>query len=309
MSETLFYLNRRAGSGRAAEVWRRLVAARPELASARCIDAHDPQAGAAALESHLSSAEPPAGAGRRVIAIGGDGTLHWVIQRLLAQSPGSRPAVGIVPAGTGSDFARHLGLPKGPEAALHRALSAAPRPIDVIAAETLGEDGAVTGCRYVFNVASLGLSGMVAERVNAMGDRGAFPFVRATVHGILRYRSRRCRIRIDGEDSYEGGLFLLAVANAPYFGKAMHIAPGAQIDDGLLDVVLIEPLSRAESLLRLPQIFFGAHVSSKKVRCLRARTVEVEPLEAMPSLELDGELWDPPPLRFRVLPQAAAFLY
>jgi diacylglycerol kinase (ATP) len=226
----------------------------------------------------------------RVIVIGGDGTMHLVGNLVIELGFGTRIALGLVPTGTGSDFARTLGLPGDPLRARDRALTAAPRSLDALQLVTSDDRR-----RFVFNVASAGISGPVDEAVNAMPGRGRAAYLRATLAAVWRYRPASCRVVVDGELWHDGGILLVAVANGETFGRGMRIAPGARPDDGVADVVLIRPVPRWQLPARLPQIYLGTHVHTRYVRTGRARQVRLEPRAPFPPFDLDGETFPPAP--------------
>lgn len=301
---TLVMVNPAAGGGRGARQWRLLRAKVPEIAEAAAIEpAGAPEARAELRRRLLEDGH------ERLLIIGGDGTaqlaanvlLELEAERLLRASD---VALAVVPAGTGSDLARHLELPRDPQAALRHVLSAKPRPLDAIAFTT--DDGRR---RAVLNTASFGLSGSVVREINANPKRGALSYLAATLRGLLRYRPASCRVEADGALLGDGPFFLVAVTNGRYFGKGMKVAPAAVSDDGLAEVVLVPPVPRWQLPLRLPQFFTGRHVALPFVTVRRARQVRLLPAEDAPPFELDGEAADAAPATLEVLPGALRILY
>jgi diacylglycerol kinase (ATP) len=298
MQGTLFLVNPRAGSGRAGRVWDRLRAAVPALAAAEAILAADPEEAGRALDRRL------AGPVERLIAIGGDGSIHLAVNRLFASGRQGEVALGLVPAGTGSDLARTLGLPRDPRKALDLVLSGTARPLDVIEARPdAGER------RYVLNVASAGISGLVDELVNAQPRRGSLAFLTATLRALGRYRPFACQLTADGEPWYEGEVFVLAIANGRSFGKGMRIAPRAAPDDGLADLVLVRPMPRWQIPLRMPRVYLGTHLDQPSCLWRRARSIRLEASGTFPPFDVDGELMPSGPATFTLLPGAVRFLY
>jgi diacylglycerol kinase (ATP) len=292
-------LNPAAGSGRAARVWAALVASEPTLAGVRLVAEAHPAAASAALAAAL--ADP---AIERCLAVGGDGTLHWVVNRLLADGDAARVAVGLVPAGTGSDFARGLGLPRKPAAALLHAATAPARALDALCVEPhTGE-----APRFVVNIASAGLSGLVDSKVNALRRRNTFTFLAATLSALGEYTPRQLVVRVDGELLYAGRSFLVAIANGRYFGKGMKVAPHAVVDDGLAEVVVVGDLAQWQLPMRLPRLYLGTHLGHPQVHYRRGGVVELEPAEALPPFDVDGEVMPSGPASIRVLPGALRFV-
>ena len=290
MSATLVLVNPAAGGGRAGRFWERLQPEAEAFAPVRVVTPDGAEASRrAVLEAVESGCE-------RVVAVGGDGTAHLAAGVLLGAR--SAATLGIVPAGTGSDLARPLGIPRDPGRALRRALLGPPLAID--AGRCDGERGGF----FFVNIASAGVSGMVDETVNAVATRGRATFLRCTLTALARYRCVPVRVWADGEEWYAGPVLLLAVANGTTFGKGMRVAPGAALDDGLFDVVAVGEVGGLQLARRLPQLYFGKHLGAKPVRFRRAREVRLEPAAPLPPFDVDGETYPSGAVTFRVLPRA-----
>jgi YegS/Rv2252/BmrU family lipid kinase len=244
-----------------------------------------------------------------VVAMGGDGTISEVADGLLDGDGSAREGAlfGILPAGTGGDFRRTLGMPNTlPEAAA--ALRAGKTAkIDVGRLEYTSHDGQ-PAVRHFVNVSSFGIAGLVDDIVNrsskALGGR--LSFMMATVRAQMRYRNQRVRLRVDGGTREEHTIHNVAVANGRYFGGGMMIAPDAKLDDAAFDVVELGDFSRMELLTSGMRVYKGTHVSLSKVRICRAQLVEAEPVESDEQvlLDVDGEQPGRLPARFRLLPRA-----
>lgn len=301
MSRTLFVCNPSAGGGKAGRLKGRLQALCPESRTG-WIEAESAAAAGGRLRQAL--ADPDVS---RVVAVGGDGTLHGVAEVLLESGAADRTALAVVPAGTGSDFARSLGIPRRLEKALSLALTAEPRPVDAIAVETdSGKHG------FCLNIASAGLSGAVDLAVNATGvhAKGVHgSYLLTTLKAVLAYRPVACRVLVDGEELVDGPFFVVAMANGRYFGQGMKVAPDARLDDGLLDVVLVPPVPKWQLPVRLPQFLAGRHVRLSQVVVGRAREVRIEPPPGFFPYDLDGETLDAEAATFRILPGALSFCF
>jgi diacylglycerol kinase (ATP) len=204
-----------------------------------------------------------------VVAVGGDGTLHLALQ---AVADTGLP-FGLVPAGTGNDFAEQLGLPAGPTRAAATVAAALregrTRPVDL--ARMTGLDGFD---RYYGAVLGAGFDAIVNERANAMRwPRGARRYDLATYLELVRLRPRRYEITIDGR-RLDVDAVLVAVGNTASYGGGMRICPAADPTDGLLDVVVAN-CSRATLVRLKPSVYKGTHVEHRAVSAYRARTVEV----------------------------------
>ncbi len=296
-SRTVVMINPAAGGGQAVEVWRRLRAAVSALDDARVIRAPDAEASRRELVGLLRRGVD------RVLAVGGDGTAHLVVNTLLEEGVGDSVAFGLVPAGTGSDLAKSLGLPSRPLPALRQVLAAEPRAIDAIRVEVAGGESC-----FVVNIASAGLSGTVVPAVNTNPKRGQLTYLSTTLSALIRYRPTPCRIELDGEAFHDGGFFLVAMANGQFFGKGMRVAPEASLDDGRINVVLIPPVPLWQLPYRLPQFLTGRHIKLPIVRSTRAERVRLEPATGFPPYDVDGECLSAGPAEARILPGALRVL-
>ncbi len=222
----------------------------------------------------LARAAARRGAGR-VVAWGGDGTVNEVASALAF----SQVAMGIVPAGSGNGLAGELGLPSDPARALDVALDGAPRAIDV------GEMGG----RYFVNVAGVGFDADVARRFDAAGNRrrGLASYLWMTGQSLLHY-TPACYTVTAGEWRRTVRALLVVVANGSEFGNRMRIAPGARIDDGALDVVVVEERSRAQTIGQLPLLALGRVDRSAMWSSRPAETMAIE-CETPMWFHVDGE--------------------
>lgn len=281
MSATLVIVNPSAGGGRAGRIWSRLEPLMYELFGdlVVAITEHPAQVG-----EHLDKARD-AGL-TRIIAVGGDGTSHAIVNALLAlqekDSSGPSMIFGQLPVGTGQDFARALKIPQDPEKAIHWLAKAAPKPIDVGTIEYANQR------QFFLNIASAGVSGKVDQRVHG-SKRYPWTFWLATVRSFLTYRQPTVQIRLDGQEWYEGPLWLVAAANGSTFGRGMTIAPNAQVNDGLLDVVVVKEASRVTALRAFNTVYSGAHLNHPCVEVRRGQMVEVKAVDTPLALDLDGE--------------------
>lgn len=229
-----------------------------------------------------------------VVAAGGDGTLHEVVNGAVQTSA----IVALLPMGTGNDFARATGLPRDPLQAADVVRTGVVAPVDL---GRLGEE-------WFVNVAACGFDATVGERINRgyRHLRGTAAYLAAVVETLWRYRATDMKVRVD-DQTVEIRAMLCAVANGISYGGGMRIAPDARWDDGLLDVCIVRECGRAEFLLAFPKVFRGAHRDHPKVMMLRGRQVHVESRPPVPVL-VDGEMCGETPARFSVLPGALRLL-
>jgi diacylglycerol kinase (ATP) len=230
----------------------------------------------------------------RVLVIGGDGMIHHSINALAQRKEIDHleVPVGIIPAGTGNDFARALGLHLNhPERNLDHYLSTEPRSVDL---------GEIDGVRFGA-ICSTGFDSIVNERANQMSwPRGKRKYDFAMIQELPRFKPRHYRITIDGQTS-EVLAMLIAIANGPSYGGGMKVCPDAQLNDGLLDVMVLKPVPKGEFLRIFPKVYQGKHVSHPQVEISRGRTIHIEG-EAI--TYADGERIGPTPVQVKVLPGA-----
>jgi YegS/Rv2252/BmrU family lipid kinase len=248
---------------------------------------------------------------RRVVAVGGDGTLNEVVNGCFHAGGAPLAAgltVGLVPSGTGSDLRRTLRLPTDPGAAAALLAGGSTRTID------LGRIDFPDGTRRLFvNVADCGLGGEVVARVNRGREKrggllGTAIFLGVSISELMTYRNRDVILTIDGE-TRRRRVEQVVIANGRCFGGGMRIAPDADPADGLFDVVVVGDVSRIGALRAVPRLFRGTHLALAVVEVHRARSVRIAPaeLEEPPRFDVDGEQVGRAPAEITILPGALCF--
>jgi YegS/Rv2252/BmrU family lipid kinase len=245
---------------------------------------------------------------RRLITIGGDGTNHAVLNALAERSD-LKVDFGSIPLGTGRDWSRSLGVPADPHEAVNWLVHARPVPCDLGKVEYLNmQTGGKPSTHLFLNIASAGVSGEVDHRVNRARRRSSLTFLRATIATLMKYRPQRVSVLCNDKEFYSGSCYLVAVANGQYFGRGMWIAPKALINDGMLDVVLVEGMPRLRILLALKAVYRGTHLERKDVKYTRAASVQICSEDGPLKLDFDGEEAVGQELRFAVMPGAVSIL-
>ena len=249
--KTPLVFNRLAGRGRLAERLR-LAADKHDI---RPVPSADP-AETRRLVAELAADHP------RVIVAGGDGTLHHALRGL----DGSDAILGLVPIGTGNDFASALGIPAELDAAIARAVGAPGTPVD------LGRAGQT---RFG-GIAGIGIVADVLTYLDAFTRRfrGNWVYPWAVLRTVLRYRALEVRLESE-EGHYAGPAMIAAAANAPRFGGGMCVAPEASMHDGLLDVVVLTGTSRLALIRLLPRVYRGTHLSDPACTVFRSPEVRI----------------------------------
>lgn len=232
-----------------------------------------------------------------LLVVGGDGMVSLGVNAVASTTI----PLGIVAAGTGNDMARGLGLPiDSPEQsldALRALLTTGPRLIDV--AEVFAANGVSRrfGC-----VLSAGFDALVNERANRMRfPRGASKYVIAVLLELAQLRSRRYELTVDGV-TRDVDAVIIAVANNRSLGGGMMIAPTAEVNDGMLDIMIAHRLSRLGLLRLLPIVFRGEHLGHPAVEHLRGTSIRISTENVV--AYADGERVGPLPISVRVQPRA-----
>ena len=223
-----------------------------------------------------------------VIAVGGDGMVHLVIQELAEK----KVPLLLIPAGTGNDFARVLHLPlDNPTMVLEKALSSAPTHVDL---------GRVNGTFFA-EVLSTGFDSIVNERANRMVRiTGKSKYYISMLLELPLFKPKSYKFRMDGSD-FECKAMLIAVGNGSSYGGGMKVCPTANMSDGEFEVMILHEVSTLEFLRVFPSVFSGAHVKHPAVKILRGKEIEIS---ADAVAYADGERIGSLPIRAHVVPSA-----
>jgi len=224
-----------------------------------------------------------------LVVLGGDGMVHLGVQAVA----GTGIPLGIIPAGTGNDVARYFDLPR------KDAVAAADR---VIAGRTRRVDLARAGSKYFATVLCAGFDAMVNERANQMTwPKGQMRYNLATLSELRVFRPLPYTLELDGEQLKLDAM-MVSVGNGPSFGGGLRIAEGALLEDGMLDVVIIKPMTRTSLVRTYPKLFKGTHVTHPKYEHHLVRTVTI----AAPGITTyaDGERFGELPLTVECAPGA-----
>lgn len=242
-----------------------------------------------------------------VVAVGGDGTASEVVDGIALSTPaGPGVQFGFIPRGTGGDLCKTLGLGADLASSAQALASGAAITCDLGRIGYVGHDGRPK-VRHFANVAGFGVSGLVDEKVNS-GLRlpsGKLSFMLAAARALVGWRDQPVRWRADDGPWQTERITALSACNGRYFGGGMLVAPEAQLDDGLFDVVVWRGLGLGDFVVKKRMLYDGTHVRLPNTRVLRARTLEAEPLEgARVLLDVDGEQPGTLPARIELLPGA-----
>lgn len=233
----------------------------------------------------------------RVVAVGGDGTVQEVVNGLIgAASPAT---LGIVPVGSGNDLARSLRLPPDPGDAWTTAIGRVEAPLDV--AEARSGDGR---SRWFASAGGIGFDAQVAAAMATRRgwQRGRAGYLLTTLAELRHFSNRRIRLTLDDGEVIERQVLLVAVTNGEYYGGGMRIAPGASVQDGLLDVCIVGDISRLTAIRQLPNLYRGTHTAHPAVEMWRGRSVKIDGHEGDDGakVHLDGEPFGSLPIRIEM---------
>jgi YegS/Rv2252/BmrU family lipid kinase len=244
------------------------------------------------------------GGARFLVAVGGDGTVHEVVNGMIVDDrPVADDAVlGVVPAGSGCDFVRTFGLPEDVARAVKHLDGDRTYRIDVMRAE-FRRDGR-TEVRYVPNIAECGLGAAVVERAERLPRwLGRSRYFWGFWLSVRRHRAFEVQVQVDRK-RFVGRANNVVVANGQFYGGGMRISPRSYPGDGLLEVQ-ISTGSKSEAFTMIPKVYRGEHVPHPHIKELRGREITVEADHPLP-VEGDGEVLGTTPGSFRVVPDALA---
>jgi YegS/Rv2252/BmrU family lipid kinase len=221
-----------------------------------------------------------------VVSIGGDGTTHEIINGLMKIPAERRPRLGIVPVGTGNDFAHSVGVPTRPEIAMRQVFSGTPKKVDL--AVVVDEHGRQ---EYWDNTFGIGFDATVTLRSRRVPVlRGFFVYLVSVIQTIvLNYEAAHLKVQTDNE-SWEDDILMLVMCNGPREGGGFHVAPEAVNNDGLLDYAAITKVSRLMMFRLIPEVMKGTHGRFKQVRMNRFRQMKVESDRPL-FIHIDGEIY------------------
>lgn len=287
-----FIINPVSGNGRGKTVWQRLETLLNEQQipytarfTAKPLDA--------SLHAGELANDPAVHA---VVAIGGDGTVHETVNGLFRA--GRKVPFGYIPSGSGNDFARGLGLPAKPEEALglvtgpHRL-----RHIDLIRSPERTSPCAA-GAGFDATVSKTANSSSYKKWLNRL-HLGKLSYVLSLVRVLIRFRPARAKITVDGTAHEFDRVWLVTVANIPFFGGGMKICPQADPSDGLADICVVSGIGKWDLLATFPRVYKGTHTTHPAVRFLRGKSIRIETSAPM-DVHMEGETVGTTPVELEV---------
>ena len=235
-----------------------------------------------------------------ICVVGGDGTLHEVVNGLMHRNEPISIPVGIIPAGTGNSMAQHLNC-KDPTQAATQIVAGRTMPLDVVRV-SMGDKTAF--CSNIIGWGAVSDINIMAEKLRILGTSR---YAAAALLEILRAKRRRANILLDGRMLQDSFLFFMA-CNGKFTGADMMLTPSAEIGDGMIDVALIRNASRWQMLQLFTKVFNGSHVSLDFIEFHQVRSFEIQ-TETPDRMNLDGEMKGTSPVAGEVMPAALSIFY
>jgi YegS/Rv2252/BmrU family lipid kinase len=235
-----------------------------------------------------------------ICGIGGDGTMHELVNGMMHRQPETRVPLTLLPGGTGNAFLRDLEC-LDPKTVLDRIAANARQSIDLFEVTVAGHK------HYGFNIVGWGLFSAANQLAESLRKLGRRRYDIAALLRMVQNRRYRGTLEIDGEETVEGGFSMLTASNTVHTGEGTRLAPKAQLDDGKLDLIYIREATRVGLLRLFSKIKDGRHIDQPGVHYLQVSHFKLTTDEPLP-INLDGELIESGSFEVRVLPGALDLL-
>ena len=315
-------VNLHAGSGKTVSIWRKA-----EILLAKAGIPYDNKYTDCKYHATEIAFQAASEGYRKFIAVGGDGTIHEVLEGIMKYACGTESvsvsdfSIAVIPIGSGNDWIRIHGINRNLE-----------RTIELIRNESLVRQDVVrvsvfdpvaepeqllsaepVRTSYMVNIGGVGFDARVCERVNEQkleGKKGKLLYINSLLYNLFHFKPFSATVFCDGRKLFEGGCFSIAVGTGKYSGGGLRQTPDAVFDDGLLDYTVIPPFSVARILKEAPKLFTGRLLTVKELICGKCKSLTVAPFRSRAELvEVDGEIVGNVPVRFDVLPQQINVLH
>ena len=238
----------------------------------------------------------------RIVAVGGDGTVNEVANGILSSTNPNDSLLGVISTGTGGDFVRSAGIPRDYLKACSNLADSNRLLVDIGIVECLKNGNATQ--RFFINTAGIGLDAAVVaatERVPKYFG-GTVPYLWGLVRTLFTYNNKSVIIHSKGKSESQRVVSVM-VANGRFAGGGMHFAPGAKLDDGLLDMIIVGDFGKLELIKSFPKVYKGTHIFLPKVKVEKITDISIESSEKA-LVYADGEILGESPARFRIIPSA-----
>ena len=283
-------VNPHAGSGKTMPVWKLAE----ELLTARSVP-YKTTLTNYKFHATLLAREAAQHGYRKILAVGGDGSVHEVMNGILeycdAQGvPPEEFTLAVIPIGSGNDWIKSLGVPHDTKAVVELIAADSFARQDVVRVETAPDDAGVPSVSYMANIGGVGFDSHVCERVNALKDRGKrskMIYLGALLQTMFHTKALHARIVADGETVFDGEAYSVAFGNGRYSGGGMRQVPMSEIDDGVLDYMIVPKAGLLKILTQIPRLYNGTVNESGLLRTGRCARLEMFGDDIV---EMDGEI-------------------
>ncbi len=305
LKEYLVIVNPNAGNGKGKKDWAKI-----ESLLTRAGIVYEAKFTRAKEEAISLATEGIAAGFRKIVTIGGDGTLNEVLNGVLGNNicPAVEITLGLIPVGTGNDWGRMFGIPEDYEKAINIIKENKQMAHD--AGFVSFYNGPVAGRRYFINIAGLGFESVVVRRTNYQKDHGRggkLIYFYNLLLSLISYKNTKAAVVIDGKN-IDAELFSLNVGNGKYCGGGMRQTPDAIPYDGLLDVTIIGNIGKIEIIRKLHILYDGTILRHPKIKGFRCSQVKVSSDKTL-YVEADGESLGHTPAEFGIIPSAINIIY
>ncbi len=241
---------------------------------------------------------------RTIISIGGDGTLHHVVNGIMLQTyiKTSDITIGVIPLGTGNDWIKTYHIPNSIEKAIEIILRKKTILQDIGVIET--DDKKV---HYFNNVAGLGYDGYIVNKLKSLKKLGGISYVLAGIYGLLFYKKSTFKILFDDE-TIETNCLMTIFGICKFSGGGMQFTKDVNTKDGLLDITIAKNLNLFDLIFNLPKLYSGKIVHHKKVATYKTKEIKVIPQNSKPYIQADGELIGSGEVNVKILPKVLQFI-
>ncbi|GAB7255735.1 diacylglycerol/lipid kinase family protein [Polaribacter sp. OB-PA-B3] len=240
---------------------------------------------------------------RNIISVGGDGTLHNVVNGIMLQRyvKTSDITIAVIPLGTGNDWIKTYKQPKSLE-----------KTIEIISNKntTLQDIGAITTDKnliYYNNVAGIGYDGYIVNKLKYLKKFGALSYLLAGIYGLIFYKKKDYTILINNKE-LKAKCLMVVCGICKYSGGGMQFTKNVNTTDGLLDITIAKNLNFLDLIINLPKLYSGAIVNHKKVSTYKTSEITIKPINGTSFIQADGELITSDKLQINIIPKAINFV-
>ncbi len=243
---------------------------------------------------------------KNFIAVGGDGTIHEVINGIFFQQdvPHDEMTLAVIPAGSGNDWIKTFNISEGYRDAI--SAIALGRSIKQDVSKIHLVDSMVEHTRYMANALGVGYDAMTclySNKAKESGRNGKSVYIRAAIKAFFTHRSKHYSIKVDGKPFFDGKVFSISLGNGRFTGGGMQQTPDAIVDDGFINLLIIPKIPKIKIIFHFPKLFSGKIYNVKELLYVKGRKFEVF---STPNdrVEIDGEVFGYTPMRLEIIPKA-----